>query len=115
MQVQPDAPIMDRPSPGHVSLGEWVLSATGVLSVSAVLAFTFFGGPLDQRILRQTAAGSTAVADTLFQGPIVEGRSASACSKDAIRNLTTALIDANKFAQAADELKQIDERCALFR
>jgi hypothetical protein len=117
MQVQPDAPIADRPRPEHVSVGEWTLSTIGVLSLAAALAFTFFSGPLDQRILRQagTGAGSVAVADTLFQGPIVEGRSASACSKDAIRNLTTALIDTNRFAQAADELKQIDERCALFR
>ena len=118
MQVQPDLPMAGPPPADEpMALGTWIGSLAAVLAVAGVLAVSFFDGPLDERVLRTARPGvaSMTVADTVFDGPMVEGRSVAACSKEAIQNLTTALIDGNQFAQASAELHEVGKRCGSFR
>ena len=118
MQIQPDLPMADPPHiDEHIALGTWIGSLIAVFVVAGVLAVSFFEGPLDERVLRTARSGvaSMTVADTVFEGQMVEGRSVAACSKEAIQTLTTALIDSNQFAQAAAELSEVGKRCGSFR
>ena len=74
-------------------------------------------GPLDQRVMRHARAGVAplTVADTIFSGSLSEGRSAATCDKDALQNLTTALIDSGQIQRAADALTDVAARCATFK
>ena len=114
LNIDPDLPVAGRyAGDTAIPLGIWAGSAAAVTAVFFGLAVSFFGGSLDQRILRSARPGVAplSVADTVFQGPVFEGRSVANCDKDAVRNLTTALIDSNQFEKAAEELTEVAARC----
>ncbi len=119
MQVQADMrPNPLSPSRSGVPIATALVSLAAVAAVFVGMSFAFFDGPLDGRVLRNARSGvqPMTVATAMFQEPgVMEGRSAATCNKDAVQNLTTALIDSGQMQQAADALNAVAARCARFR